>query len=102
MQVKTGSLLKGLPREKLEVNPFHVLEIHSPLGLRPHPWANSNFKPKKKSGGGEGRGGGTKRHFKSQAENYEISVGMSGFMYALVCVFFFFFLYDIAEVVDEF
>ena len=40
MQLKTTSLLKGLPREKLEVNPFHVLEIHSQLCLRPQPWAN--------------------------------------------------------------
>ena len=40
MQLKTTSLLKGLPREKLDINPFHVLEIHSPLCLRPQPWAN--------------------------------------------------------------
>ena len=40
MQLKTTSLLKGLPREMFEVNPFHVLEIHSPLCLRPQPWAN--------------------------------------------------------------
>ena len=39
MQLKT-SLLKSLPREKLEVNPFRVPEIHSPLCLRPWPWAN--------------------------------------------------------------
>ena len=25
MQLKTTSLLKGLPREKLDLNPFHVL-----------------------------------------------------------------------------
>ena len=25
---------------KLEVNPFHVLEIHCQLCLRPQPWAN--------------------------------------------------------------
>ena len=31
MKLKTTRLLKGLPREKLEVNPFHVLEIHSQL-----------------------------------------------------------------------
>ena len=40
VQLKTTSLLQGLPREKLEVNPFHVLEIHGPLCLRPQPWAN--------------------------------------------------------------
>ena len=40
MQLKTTSLLKGLPGEKLEVSPFHVLEIHSLLCLRPQPWAN--------------------------------------------------------------
>ena len=48
MQLKTTSLLKALPREKLEVNPFHVLEIHSPLCLRSQPWANQNFKQKEK------------------------------------------------------
>ena len=32
--IKTTSLLKALPREKLEVNPFRVAEIHSPLCLR--------------------------------------------------------------------
>ena len=31
----SSSLLKGLPREKLVVNPFHVLECHCPLCLRP-------------------------------------------------------------------
>ena len=40
MQLKTTSLFKDLPREKPKVNPFHVLEIHSPLYLRPQPWAN--------------------------------------------------------------
>ena len=38
MQLKTNSLLKSLPREKLDS--FHVPEIHSPLCLRPQPWAN--------------------------------------------------------------
>ena len=40
MQLQTTSSLKGMPREKLEVNSFHVLEIHSPFYLRPQPWAN--------------------------------------------------------------
>ena len=40
VQLKATSLLKGLPRKKLEVNPSHVLEIHGPLCLRPHPWTN--------------------------------------------------------------
>ena len=40
MQLKTTSLLKGLLKEKFEVNPFYVLEIHSQLCLRPQPWAN--------------------------------------------------------------
>ena len=35
MHLQTTSLLKGLPREKLEVTPFHVLEKHCPLCLRP-------------------------------------------------------------------
>ena len=38
--IKNYNLLKGLPREKLEVNPFHVLKIHSPLCLGPQPWEN--------------------------------------------------------------
>ena len=73
MQLKTTSLLKGLPREKLEVNPFHGLGIHSPLSLRPQPWANENFEPKNKRGG-------SKRYFKSQAENYGLclSICVSG------------------------
>ena len=41
MQLETTSLLKALPREKLEVNSFYIPEIHSPLCLRPQPWANS-------------------------------------------------------------
>ena len=40
MQFKTTSLIKALPRKKLELNPFHVLEIHSPVCLRRQPWAN--------------------------------------------------------------
>ena len=31
MQFKTTSLLKRLPRKKLEVNPFHVLETQPTL-----------------------------------------------------------------------
>ena len=40
LKLKTTSLLKGFPREKLEVNPLHVLETHSQLCLRPQPLAN--------------------------------------------------------------
>ena len=36
MHLKPTSLLKGLPREKLEVTPFHVLEIHCSFSLRPY------------------------------------------------------------------
>ena len=35
LHLKTTSLLKVLPRAKLEVRPFRVLEIHCPLCLRP-------------------------------------------------------------------
>ena len=46
---------------------------------------------------------GAKKHFKFQAENYEISVCLSGFMYVSVCVFWVcFFFNNIAEVVNEF
>ena len=34
------AFIHSLPRKKLEVNPFHVLEIHSPLCLRPQPWVS--------------------------------------------------------------
>ena len=51
MQLQTTSLLKKkLPKEKLEVNPFQVPEIHRPLCLRPQPWANWNFRQRKKGG----------------------------------------------------
>ena len=40
MQLITTGLLKDLSRKKLEVNPFHVLEIHSQLCLRSQLWAN--------------------------------------------------------------
>ena len=36
MHLKPTSLLKGLPREKLEVTPFHVLEIQYSFSLRPY------------------------------------------------------------------
>ena len=45
--------------------------------------------------------GGSKRYFKSQIENYEISVCLSGFMYVSVYVSFFF-SDNIVEVVNEF
>ena len=50
MQLKTTSLLKGLPRKKLEVNPFRILEIHSPLCLRPQPWQIKTSSEEKKRG----------------------------------------------------
>ena len=97
MQWRTTSLLKALPREKLEVNPFHVLEIQQPTFLKPQLWANQNFNQKKKKKGRVV----SKRHFQSQAENYEIYVCLSEFMYVSVCAFLFFF-YNIAEIVNEF
>ena len=50
MQLKTTSLLKVLPREKLEVNTFLVLEIHSQLCLRPQPWQSKTSSEKQKRG----------------------------------------------------
>ena len=67
MQLETTSLLKILPREKLEINLFHVPEMHSPP--LPETSALGKLEPKKKGEGGE-----SKRHFKSQVENYVISV----------------------------
>ena len=50
MQLKTTSLLKVLPREKLEVNTFHVPEIHSQLCLRPQPWQTKTSSEKQNRG----------------------------------------------------
>ena len=145
MQLKTTSLLKGLPREKLDLNPFHVLVAwdlslgqiqfssfqfsRSVVSDSATPWTAAHqvslsitnswsllklmsiasvmpsnhlilcgqIRTSKK------RGGGSQRHFKSQVENYEISVCLSGFMYASVCVFWgLFVFYNIDEVVNEF
>ena len=49
---------------KTWVNSYHVLEIHSPLYLGLQPWAGTQAKKLK----------GTKRHFKFQVENCELSV----------------------------
>ena len=56
MFLKTTSLLKGLPRAKLEVNPFQSLKYiaHFALDLT-HPWANQNFKPNKQANKKEGQ-----------------------------------------------
>ena len=56
MQLETTSLLKILPREKLEINLFHVPEMHSPP--LPETSALGKLEPKKKGEGGE-----SKRHF---------------------------------------
>ena len=51
MHLQTTSLLKGLPREKLEVTPFHVLEKHCPLCLRPDsPLDKSELQAKQTNG----------------------------------------------------
>ena len=85
MHLKTTSLLKGLPRAKLEVTPFHVLEIHCPLCLRPNSALGKSELQAKQT-----NKKGSKRSFKSQAGNYEISVCLSAFIYVSVCAFFFF------------
>ena len=82
MQLKTTSLLKVLPREKLEVNPFHVLERHSQLCLRPQPWQIKTSSEEKKKG--------SKRYFKSQIENCKISVSLSVWIYVCLSVYLFF------------
>ena len=88
MQLKTTRLLKVLPREKLEVNPFHVLEIHSQLCLRPQPWQIRTSSEEKK------RGQKDILNLKQKTVR-SLSVCLSGFMHVSVyvfCVFFFFFL----------
>ena len=44
MHLQTTSLLKGLPREKLVVNPFHVLECHDSA------WGKSELQAKQTNG----------------------------------------------------
>ena len=93
MQLKTTSLLKGLPRKKLEVNPFRVLEIHSPLCLRPQPWAKENFKQRKKR---------SQRDILNFKQKTIRSLSVCLYLCMSQCMFFFFFSDNIVEVVNEF
>ena len=94
MFLKTTSLLKGLPRAKLEVNPFQSLKYiaHFAWDLT-QPWASQNFKPNKQTKKGQREVLNLRR---------ETMRSLSGFIYVSVCAFFFFFLNNIAEVVNEF
>ena len=85
MQLKTTGLLKDLPRKKLEVNPFHVLEIHSQLCLKTSALGELDIQAKEKKEG-------PKRYFKFQTESHKISVSLSVWIYVClsVCLFSFF------------
>ena len=91
MQLKIANLLKSLHRKKLEVNPFHVLEIHSQLCLRPQPWQTKTSSEKQK------RGPRDILNLKQKTIR-SLSVCLYGFMYLSVLVF----SDNIVEVVNEF
>lgn len=84
MHLKTTSLLKVLPREKLEVNPFHILEIHCLIYLRPNSaLGKSELQTNKQTKKGP-------REVLNLRQ--ETMRSLSGFVYvsvcALLCVFF--------------
>ena len=83
-----SSLLKSLPSEKLEVNPFHVPEIHSP----PLPETSALGKLELKKGGGERVNQRDILNLKWKTMQ-SVSVWLSGFMYVSRSVYegFFFF-----------
>ena len=84
MQLKTTSLLKGLPREKLEVNPFHVLEIHCPFCLRPDSaLGKTELQAKQTKYKGQ-------RDVLNLRQETEISVCLSIWLYVCLCALFLF------------
>ena len=96
MHLKPTSLLKGLPREKVDVNPFLAVEIHCPLCPRPHSALDKSEHQAKETNKGQ-------RDVLNlrQETTSSMSVCLSGFMYVSVCTLFVF-PYSIAEVVNEF
>ena len=96
MQWRTTSLLKALLREKLEVNPFHVLEIQQPTFLKPQLWANQNFNQKKKK-----KESGVKETSSiSGRKLWDLCLSVWIYVCLSVCLFGFF--DNIAEIVNEF
>ena len=93
MHLTTTSLLKVLPRAKLEVRPFRVLEIHCPLCLRPDSaLGKSELQPKE-----------TNKEGQSDLLNLKQETLRSlsiVWIYVYLSMHFFFFLN--AEVVNEF
>ena len=84
MHLKPTSLLKALPREKLEVNPFHVLEIHCPFCLRPDSaLGKTELQAKQTKYKGQ-------RDVLNLRQETEISVCLSIWLYVCLCALFLF------------
>ena len=95
MHLKTTSLLKVLPRAKLEVRPFRVLEIHCPLCLRPDSALGKSelqAKQTKKEG---------QRNVLSLRQETMRSLSIF-WIYVYLSVHSFFFFFFNAEVLNEF
>ena len=93
MHLKPTSLLKGLPREKLEVTPFHVLEIQYSFSLRPYSALGKIELQAKQTKYKGQRDVLNLRQETMRSLSVRLDVCMSQ------CVLFF---YNIAEVVNEF
>ena len=93
MHLKTTSLLKVLPREKLEVNPFHILEIQYSFSLRPYSALGKIELQAKQTKYKGQRDVLNLRQETMRSLSVRLDVCMSQ------CVLFF---YNIAEVVNEF
>ena len=84
MHLKPTSLLKGLPREKLEVTPFHVLEIQYSFSLRPYS-ALGKIELQAKQTKYKGQ-----RDVLNLRQETEISVCLSIWLYVCLCALFLF------------
>ena len=84
MHLKPTSLLKGLPRERLEVTPFHVLEIQYSFSLRPYS-ALGKIELQAKQTKYKGQ-----RDVLNLRQETEISVCLSIWLYVCLCALFFF------------
>ena len=93
MHLKPTSLLKGLPRERLEVTPFHVLEIQYSFSLRPYSALGKIELQAKQTKYKGQRDVLNLRQETMRSLSVRLDVCMSQ------CVLFF---YNIAEVVNEF
>ena len=98
MHLKPTSLLKGMPREKVEVNPFPVLEIHCPLC----PETSLSLGQIRTSGQRHKQTKKGQRDVLNLRQETTRSLSVCLDLCMSQCVLFFFFFYSIAEVVNEF